>query len=155
VEGILDQFTASTPGSRLEEKTVSVAWHYRQADPEFGARQAHELRMLLGEALSNQPLEVVEGKHVIEIRLRGISKAAVAHRTAFDVSDGIIAIGDDQTDEDLFRALPPSAVTIAVGSAQSAARYHVANCGAVRTLLRQVVLARVPVGGLRSSAGRR
>jgi trehalose 6-phosphate synthase/phosphatase len=151
VEDILDQFTARTPGARIESKTASVAWHYRQADPEFGARQAHELRMLLGDALSNQPLEVIEGKKVIEIRLRGASKAAVAQRTAFDEHDGIIAVGDDRTDEDLFHSLPATAVTIAVGSAPTAARYHVAGCDAVRSLLQEILLARTAAGGRQPS----
>ena len=53
---ILEQFTGSTPGSRIELKSASVAWHYRGAQPEFGSRQAHELSMLLGEALRNQPV---------------------------------------------------------------------------------------------------
>jgi hypothetical protein len=35
--------------------------------------------MLLGDALSNQPREVLEGKKVIEIRLRGVSKARVIY----------------------------------------------------------------------------
>jgi trehalose 6-phosphate synthase/phosphatase len=137
---ILEQFTASTPGSRIEQKDACIAWHYRQAEPEFGARQAHELRMLLGEALSNQPLEVLEGKKVIEVRLRGMTKAAVAHRTPF-ADDAIIAIGDDQTDEDLFNALPASAITIAAGAAPTAARYRVPDYRAVRELLWALALA--------------
>ena len=79
---ILEQFTDSTPGSQIEVKSASIAWHYRGAQREFGARQAHELRMLLGDALSNQPLEVLEGKKVIEVRLRGVSKAVVARSRA-------------------------------------------------------------------------
>jgi trehalose 6-phosphate synthase/phosphatase len=77
---ILEQFAASTPGSHVETKSASIAWHFRRAQREFGARQAHELRMLLGDALSNQPYEVLEGRKVIEVRLRGVSKALVAHR---------------------------------------------------------------------------
>jgi trehalose 6-phosphate synthase/phosphatase len=141
---ILEQFTASTPGARIETKDASVAWHYRLADPEFGARQAHELRMLLGDVLSNQPLEVLEGNKVIEIRLRGVSKATVAHQLLFH-DDAIVAIGDDQTDEDLFQALPPAAITIAVGSAPSAARYHLSDYHAVRELLWALLLAHSPV----------
>ena len=138
---ILEQFTASTPGARIERKDACIAWHYRQADPEFGARQAHELRMLLGDALSNQPLEVLEGKKVIEIRLRGVTKASVAHRMHFD-GDAVIAIGDDQTDEDLFNALPASAITVAAGAAPTAAHYRVADYRAVRELLWALALAR-------------
>jgi trehalose 6-phosphate synthase/phosphatase len=135
VDSILEQFAASTPGARIERKTASVAWHYRQADAEFGARQAHELRMLLGDALSNQPLEVLEGKKVIEIRLRGVSKALVAHHTKFPGHHAVVAIGDDRTDEDLFHALPPGAVTIAVGNAPTRAAHQVADHRGVRRIL--------------------
>lgn len=42
---LLQQFTASTPGSRIEAKSASVAWHYRGARAgvrcETGARAAH------------------------------------------------------------------------------------------------------------------
>jgi trehalose 6-phosphate synthase/phosphatase len=137
VRPILDRFTAATPGAAIEVKSASLAWHYRAAPREFGARQAHELRMLLGDALSNQPLEVLEGKKVLEVRWRGISKALVARRAVEATGPGtaIVAIGDDRTDEELFRALPSSSVTIAVGRAVSAAAYRVDDHRAVRRLL--------------------
>jgi trehalose-phosphatase len=95
-------------------KSAAIAWHYRGAQREFGARQAHELRMLLGDALSNQPLEVLEGKKVIEVRFRGISKAVVAHEDPTERARRItVAFGDDRTDEDLFRALPDTSITVA------------------------------------------
>jgi trehalose 6-phosphate synthase/phosphatase len=135
---VLERFTAATPGSRLELKTASIAWHFRAAQRGFGARQAHELRMWLGDALSNQPLEVLEGHRVVEIRLRGISKAVVAHRD--HATPGItVAIGDDRTDEDLFRALPKGSLTIAVGQALNGAQYVVPGHRAVRRLLRGLV----------------
>jgi trehalose 6-phosphate synthase/phosphatase len=138
---ILEQFTATTPGSLIEEKSASIAWHYRMAEPEFGPRQAHELRMLLGDALSNQPLEVLEGKKVIEIRLRGVSKALVSQRVlaSHDPQAAVLAIGDDRTDEDLFGALPESAVTIAVGTGRTQAKYFVEDHLAVRRLLRRLL----------------
>jgi len=143
IHPILEQFTASTPGSRIEIKTASVAWHYRGAHPDFGARQAHELRMLLGDALSNQPLEVVEGKKVIEVRLRGITKAVVAQRTLAGGAPPMLAVafGDDRTDEDLFRALPPSSLTVAVGQYLSGARYQLDDHRAVRHVLRSLLAA--------------
>jgi trehalose 6-phosphate synthase/phosphatase len=126
----------------VEEKIACIAWHYRNVEPEFGTRQAHELRLLLGDALSNQPFEVLEGKKVIEVRLRGVSKATVAHRLAVNPGDAVIALGDDRTDEELFRALPSSTVTIAVGRQASCARYSVPDYRGARRLLAWLLAAR-------------
>jgi trehalose 6-phosphate synthase/phosphatase len=138
---ILEQFTASTPGSQIEEKTASVAWHYRGAEQEVGLRQAHELRMLLDHALRNEPLEVLEGKKVIEVRRCGVSKAVVADQIQqAAIEDSlVIAIGDDRTDEDLFRALPSSSVTVAVGAGPTCAGFQVPDHRAVRALLRLLI----------------
>ncbi|HET9265791.1 MAG TPA: bifunctional alpha,alpha-trehalose-phosphate synthase (UDP-forming)/trehalose-phosphatase [Vicinamibacterales bacterium] len=143
---VLEQFTANTPGSLIEKKSASVAWHYRMADAEFGARQAHELRMLLGDALSNQPLEVVEGKKVIEVRLRGTGKAFVAHRVVTAVAEPstILAVGDDRTDEEMFAALPNEAFKVAVGMRSSGADHRLADHRAVRALLAHLVEERDP-----------
>jgi trehalose 6-phosphate synthase/phosphatase len=141
VSPILEQFTANTPGSLIERKGASVAWHYRIADVEFGERQAHELRMLLGDALSNQPLEVLEGKKVIEVRLRGINKSVVAQRIRAAPGElpAILAIGDDRTDDDLFNALPESAVRIAVGGSRSRATHQLPDHRAVRAFLQMLL----------------
>ena len=144
IHPILQQFTAATPGSHIETRTSSIAWHYRGAHPEFGARQAHELRMLLGDALSNQPLEVLEGKKVIEVRFRGLSKAIVARAgEAIDGPVATVAFGDDRTDEDLFRALPPDAITVSVGQALASAKYRLDDHHAVRQLLRSLLASAV------------
>jgi trehalose 6-phosphate synthase/phosphatase len=153
IKPIFEQFAASTPGSHIEIKSASIAWHFRRAQREFGARQAHELRMLLGDALSNQPLEVIEGRKVIEVRLRGVSKALVAQRVHTEaVSDCFVtAIGDDRTDEDLFRALPASSATVVVGHRPSCARFRVADYREVRRILRGLVAGagtlNLPAGG--------
>jgi trehalose 6-phosphate synthase/phosphatase len=139
IKPILEQFTASTPGARLEIKTAALAWHFRGAQREFGRRQAHELRMLLGDALSNQPLEVLEGKKVIEIRCRGISKGVVAHHDRSRPERTTVAFGDDRTDEDLFRALPESSITVSVGQRLTGARYFVEDYRAVRQTLRSLL----------------
>jgi trehalose 6-phosphate synthase/phosphatase len=141
IKPIFDQFAAATPGAHVETKSASIAWHFRRAQREFGARQAHELRMLLGDALSNQPLEVIEGRKVIEVRCRGVNKALVAHRVHAEAVGNcfIAAIGDDRTDEDLFRALPASSVTVVVGDRPSCARFRVADHRDVRRVLRALV----------------
>ncbi|HEY7141398.1 MAG TPA: trehalose-phosphatase [Methylomirabilota bacterium] len=47
-------FAARTPGSLVEEKTASLAWHYRATDPEYGASQANELRVHLTQILGKR-----------------------------------------------------------------------------------------------------
>ena len=140
VIGILREFTAETPGSLFEPKEASVAWHYRLVDAALAARQTRELRRRLQELLKGQPVEILEGKKVIEVRPRGPGKAVVARY--IDRTDGalpaILALGDDHTDDDLFGALPPSAVTVAVGRGTKA-RYRVSNFRAARGLLRSIV----------------
>ena len=36
VVSILSEFTLLCPGSFIEEKNISITWHYRNADPELG-----------------------------------------------------------------------------------------------------------------------
>lgn len=144
VEAIVRRFTTATPGSVMEIKSASLAWHYRMADPEFGLRQAHELRMLLGDALSNQPLEVRDGKKVLEVRLTGAHKGLPIEQilAAAGPSASIIAVGDDDTDEDMFTSLPPGAAGVHVGHGPSRATYRLPDPAAVREWLRLVAAER-------------
>ena len=68
VLAILRDFCQRTPGSLIEEKTAGFAWHYRAADPEYGAAQATELSLYLSSLLSNAPVEVLPGDMVLEVR---------------------------------------------------------------------------------------
>ncbi|KAI9592158.1 glycosyltransferase family 20-domain-containing protein [Syncephalis fuscata] len=51
-------YTERTPGSFIEEKEINITWHYRNADPEFGAWQASELQVNLEKILSHMALSV-------------------------------------------------------------------------------------------------
>ena len=84
---------------------------------------------------------VLEGKKVVEVRLRGVSKAAVGRHVSepTETPTAVVAFGDDRTDEDLFRALPASAVTVAVGHSRSQATHGVADHLAVRAALRYLL----------------
>ena len=43
IAAILEDFAQRTPGAFVEKKSSVLAWHWRLADPEFGARQSNEL----------------------------------------------------------------------------------------------------------------
>ena len=141
VQPILDQFAAGTAGARVEVKTASMAWHYRDAARDFGRRQAHELRLVLGALLSNQSVEVLEGKKVIEVRMRGVNKGMVARRIHAEAGANValVAIGDDRTDDDLFRGLPSGAISVAVGERSAAAGFRLDDHRSVRRLLRSLI----------------
>ena len=143
---ILRDITARTPGSLVEVKSVALAWHYRMADQEAGARRANELRLHLTQLLSNQPVEILAGHKVIEIRPHGIHKGRIVPPLPPErlATTTVLAIGDDRTDEDLFAALPPDAITIRVGPGQTQARFRLENVAAVRALLHSLVEAGVP-----------
>ena len=142
VRRALDQATAATPGALVEEKTASLAWHYRMAEPELGAARAEELWHRLEQTLKGSGAELLRGEKVIEVRPTGVSKARVVERvlsTLDPPAPTIAAMGDDRTDEDLFMALPPDGIAIAVGFRETIARYRVASPRAARELLERIV----------------
>ncbi|AWH86552.1 bifunctional alpha,alpha-trehalose-phosphate synthase (UDP-forming)/trehalose-phosphatase [Flavobacterium album] len=136
VRPIMENFTDSTPGSFIEEKEFSLAWHYRRADRDLGAQRTLELKHVLTELLANNSLSVLEGNKVLEIKSSSISKGRVAARLTADEDYGfIMAIGDDWTDEFMFEELPDTAYTIKVGNVKTAARNFVSEQAEVRKLL--------------------
>jgi trehalose 6-phosphate synthase/phosphatase len=137
VRPVLEAFAARVPGSLVEEKSASLAWHYRQVDRVLGARQARELRLHLGEVFAHGPLEVLAGDMVVEVRARGVNKGRVVGRVTEGMAPGtlVVAIGDDRTDEDLFAALPEDGLAIHAGHKETRAGYRVSGPAEVRKLL--------------------
>lgn len=123
---ILESYIDRTPGTFIEEKKHSLVWHYRKADIELGALRAIELKEDIASFIVNHNLEIMEGKKVIEIKIIGVNKGVAALSYLSDSApDFILAMGDDWTDEYLFKHLPDDAITIKVGREQSEALYFV------------------------------
>jgi trehalose 6-phosphate synthase/phosphatase len=129
--------TERTPGSLIEEKTASLAWHYRMSEPVFGAFQANELRIHLTQVLSNLPVEVINEEKVVEIRPFGAGKGALLAPLLGGVGADacIVAMGDDRTDEELFAVLPKDAIAVHVGAGPSHAGVRLPDVHAARRLL--------------------
>jgi trehalose 6-phosphate synthase/phosphatase len=144
VRPIMAQFSAIVPGSFIEEKTATLAWHYRMAEEHFSAHQANEMFLHLTQAFANVPVEVLQGDKVIEVRPHGVSKALVVKKVLREAPPGTLAIafGDDRTDEDLFAALPPESIAVHVGPKPSIAAYRVSDVDAARALLEEIARAR-------------
>ncbi len=140
VLAILRDITARTPGSLIEVKAVAIAWHYRMADLETGARRANELRIHLNQLLSNQPVEILAGNRVLEIRPYGVHKGRILAPMSSEreARTTILAIGDDRTDEDLFTSLLPDAISVKVGPGSTRARFRLESTSSVRALLQML-----------------
>ena len=139
VRPIFQLYVDRLPGALLEEKEFSLAWHYRRADPEQASQRAKEMLDDLAGYTRNIDVQVFEGNKVIEIRNTGVNKGSSGTEwLSGQTPDFILGIGDDWTDEDLFRALPPTAYSVRVGVANTTARYYLGNPAAVRRMLREL-----------------
>lgn len=134
---VIETFVDRTPGTFIEEKNFSLAWHFRKADPELAQNRATELKTVLTSLISNHELSVLEGNKVIEIKSSNVNKGRAASRLLAEKDyDFIFAIGDDWTDEYMFKELPEEAYTVKVGLKKTSARYYVESTENVRELLK-------------------
>ena len=142
-------------GSAIEEKRVAIAFHWRRSDEAAGGRISRSLLRELRAALAHQPVEVMPGNKVIEVRPRGVSKAAAVRRlldSGRASLAGTIVAGDDVTDETMFEALGDDCPTVLVGARPTAAGYRVADPPALRAFLAELAeeLARPSTGSDRA-----
>jgi trehalose 6-phosphate synthase/phosphatase len=139
---IFENFSLRTPGSSIEEKDFSLAWHYRRSEPDLAALRVTELKDALFEFISSNRLSLLDGHRVVEVRPSGINKGRGAGlRIARERWDFIFAAGDDVTDEDLFAAVGDEGYTVKVGIGRSRAGFALDNPRDVVELLRALYSA--------------
>lgn len=139
VRAALENIVERTPGSFIEEKEFSIAWHYRQIDKDLGEKRIREFRDVLLYLTANTELHVLEGNKVVEVKHAGVTKGKATLNWLQKADwDFILAIGDDKTDEDMFKVLPQDAFSVKIGMENSEAKYHLANTMEVRAFLSQL-----------------
>jgi trehalose 6-phosphate synthase/phosphatase len=148
IRPLLEMYVDRLPGSFVEEKTVALVWHYRKAEPQLASIRAKELLEHLTGFTANIDVQILQGNKVIEVKSAGVNKGAAAlHWIGEEAYDFLLALGDDWTDEDLFRVLSDSAYSIKVGLQQSYARFNFRDRAEVGQLLADLAQqAAVPVG---------
>jgi len=136
IRPVLEQLVERTPGSFIEEKDFSLAWHYRRADKNLGAKRVRESKDVLAYLIANLDLQILDGNKVVEVKNTGVSKGqATLEWLHLEQWDFILAIGDDHTDEDIFKVLPTKAFSVKVGEHPSIANYRIRTVEQVRELL--------------------
>jgi trehalose 6-phosphate synthase/phosphatase len=139
IRQVLKTYEIRVPGSVVEEKEFGMAWHYRRANPELGLIRSNELFDYLSEFLANTDLQVMHGNKVIEVRVGGVNKGeASKHFLTLRKWDFVLAMGDDWTDEDIFKTVPSSAYSIKVGYKPTHAHFYIESTRECRSLLRKL-----------------
>jgi trehalose 6-phosphate synthase/phosphatase len=128
VKEVFKEYTEKTPGSNIEQKKVALTWHYRRSDPELGKYQAEKCLKFLKETVATEyDVEVMPGKANIEVRPNFVNKGEIVKRLVLnphgakqiphvvtnynkdvpvdELPDFILCLGDDFTDEDMFKSL--------------------------------------------------
>lgn len=107
VMDIFQHYTERTQGSFIERKRIALTWHFRRADPEYGAFQARECKKHLESTVAKKwDVEVMNGKANLEVRPTFVNKGEIAKRlvneyghAAGEPPEFILCLGDDFTDE--------------------------------------------------------
>jgi trehalose 6-phosphate synthase/phosphatase len=136
---ILEKYCSLAPKSSIEVKPHSLVWHYRQTSPYFAQKYNVILKRALRPMLKKHSLELVQGNKILEIKSPKISKGLAIKKWLNNNYDFVLAIGDDTTDEDLFKVLPPKAYSIKVGKGLTSAQYRINEPSQIISLLRLLV----------------
>jgi len=140
IRPMLDAFSHRTPGSFVEDKFHTLVWHYRNVNSDLGFIRSRELLDNLHHLARNANLHIIDGNKVIEIRVSGIDKGVVSKKLVEEGQyDFVLAMGDDKTDEDMFRVLTDKAYTIKIGAGHTVAKYYLANQREVADLLGRLI----------------
>jgi alpha,alpha-trehalose-phosphate synthase [UDP-forming]/trehalose-phosphatase len=143
-----DAVVARHPRAWVERKTWSVCLHYRGVSPRERTAVIVEANAAYDQAMSGQHgFERLEGAATIEVRPTAIRKSAAVLWMRERIGPGarLVALGDDLTDEDMFRALGAGDDGVHVGpdvERATAAKWRLAGPAATEAFLRWILAAR-------------
>ena len=121
-------------GTWVEEKEKTFAVHYLAAQNKDQLEE--QLKEWLGELPSS--IEAAWGKGVVELRPRGLNKGVIVKEVIAENPDRLpVYIGDDVSDETVFRVLGDEGISIKVGSGETEARYRLEGIPAVLSYLKR------------------
>jgi trehalose 6-phosphate synthase/phosphatase len=145
VRPMLKSYVTRCAGSLIEEKENTLSWHYRNTHPGLGFVRSRELLNNLLQLTANTPIQVIDGNKVLEVRLTGVDKGVTAQKMInYYNPDFILCIGDDTTDEDMFKVVAGKGFTVRIGSGSTSANYNILTQGEVLPFLENVTEINVP-----------
>jgi trehalose 6-phosphate synthase/phosphatase len=140
LKGLFQLYVNRTPNSFIEEKEFSITWHYRKVEADLGIIRAKELSERVKDLCVNFNLEIIEGDKVIEVKHREIFKGKIVEKWMNKREwDFILVIGDDSTDEEMFKVCNDKVYSIKVGMKPSIAKFKIQSPEEVRKLLERLI----------------
>ena len=138
IYAIFQSFSDRTPGTFTERKESGLVWHYRKTDPELASERVVEIETVLNSLLTDQ-FQILNLDKAIEVTSRKFDKgSAINELTKNKKYDHIVCIGDDITDENMFKNLDENSTTIKVGIKKTHARFYIDDPEAVFSLLNDI-----------------
>ena len=152
---IIGPYTDRCEGSTLEIKESSIVWQYSECDQELGKAFASVITSELQVALKNKEVKIINGKGFVEVITLGIDKGYFVSYIIKEkirqkkAPDFILCIGDDASDEKMFKFLnkkkkeikgfnhAANLISITVGKKPSEAQYYVNNTKDVQDLIKK------------------
>lgn len=137
---ILASYADKLPGSFIEEKEFSLVFHYRTADPDLASIRVKQMTDYLVNFIINMDVQIFSGNKILELRNAGIDKGVAVMHWLSKKKKGdhfLMAVGDDNTDEDMFRVIPPEGFSIKVGNDPTYAKLNFHDYRQVISLLKE------------------
>ncbi|MBX3219364.1 MAG: trehalose-phosphatase [Labilithrix sp.] len=138
----LELLAGRHPGALVERKQTTVALHYRQVQRGRRGELLVEAYGIIDTFVARNPaFERLEGVLVAEVRPASVKKSSAVPwvRELAGGSPRLLALGDDVTDEHMFRVVGPTDEPIVVRTTErrrTAARWELDDSNEVRAVLR-------------------
>ncbi|HVT82004.1 MAG TPA: trehalose-phosphatase [Phycisphaerae bacterium] len=136
IVNVAHEISAAMPGTMVEAKPASVAFHFRNAEDAAGQKAAVEFVAAIGQF---PDVQIRHGKKVVEVSVvhtdKGVALQQLRQRLG---ATGVLFIGDDVTDEDAFRTLSGPDLGVKVGEGDTVAKFRIADTVEVARLLAEL-----------------
>ncbi len=133
VAAIVTSIVEQGDGLSRELKPAGVALHFRRVSP--GVAEA-ALETAIERCGTVPGVNIRRGSEVIEFMVVEANKGDAVKRLKYVVgATGVVFIGDDLTDEDVFRTLSKDDLAVRVGPGETDAHFRVAGVAEVAALL--------------------
>ena len=144
LKGELSAALSTLPGVFLEDKTLSVVAHYRDATPEDARKVPGIVEKHAGAHLESGVFRLMHGACMIELLPdidwhKGSAVTWIRERIASNDDVATAYVGDDVTDQDAFRAVRGHGISVSASTRAAGADFQIDGPREVEELLRRMV----------------